>query len=310
MSEVRSIVRAPSVPFEFTEQQQKMILTSFLNGAPPAEATVLLELARIRRLNPITRQIHFVKRWDSQKKMEIWAAQVGIDGFRAIAERTGLYDGQDEPEFEYDDKKQLKLCRVKVWRKDWGRASVGVAHFSEYVQLTKEGGPNVMWRTKPHIMLAKCAEALAFRKAFPDDTSGLYAPEEIEEDPVERELNQLPQQAQVDKPTRTEAIKAKLAAKNQASNIEVHATAEPVPVAAPAQQKAADLSAMPTPELEKTIAATRDWLAKNPRSAKAPKGRERLTDMELEFADRQLALAREREIAAESAPVEEEAPFP
>lgn len=171
----------PSVSEFFTQEQRQIILNSFLNGASEAEATVLLELARVRKLNPITRQIHFVKRWDANKRAEVWSAQVGIDGFRSIAERTGKYDGQDEPEFEYEGK-ALKLCRVKVWRKDWSRPAVGVAHFTEYAQTKKEGGLTNMWATKPHVMLAKCAEALAFRKAFPEDTAGLYAPEEMPDD--------------------------------------------------------------------------------------------------------------------------------
>lgn len=176
-----SIQRAAEAQPFFNAEQLQMIRTSFLNGASDVESGVLLELARLRRLNPITRQIHFVKRWDGQKRCEVWAAQVGIDGFRAIAERTGLYDGQDEAEFEYDQKGGLKLARVRVYRKDWSRPAVGVAHYSEYVQLTKEGKPTHMWGSKAHVMLGKCAEAIALRKAFPEDTSGLYSPEDMPE---------------------------------------------------------------------------------------------------------------------------------
>jgi phage recombination protein Bet len=199
-------------PFEFTPEQMKMIRDSFLNGASEQEATVLMELARLRRLNPITRQIHFVKRWDAQRQREVWAAQVGIDGFRAIAERTGLYDGQDEPEFEYDSKGALRLCRVRIYRKDWSRPAVGVAHFAEYVQKKKDGHPTHMWAEKPHVMLSKCAEALAHRKAFPEDTSGLYAPEEM---PDERELNPPPPKSPstVTPPKTTAEAKAQLTAK-------------------------------------------------------------------------------------------------
>ncbi len=80
-----------------------------------------------------------MKRWDSDKQREVWSAQVGIDGFRAIAERTGVYDGQDEPDFEYDKSGKLLKCRVKVYRKDVPRPFVGVAHFSEYAQFKKDG---------------------------------------------------------------------------------------------------------------------------------------------------------------------------
>jgi len=190
----------------FTPDQEQMIRDMFLNGAPKEEAAILMELAKVRRLNPITKQIHFVKRWDSGKKREVWAAQVGIDGFRSIAERTGRYDGQDEPEYEYKKDGSLLLCRVRVYRRDWSRPAVGVAHWDEYVQMKKEGGPNAMWSRGKHFMLAKCAEAIAFRKAFPEDMSGLYTPEEM---PEEREASAAP----VVTGHRTAQVKAELAAK-------------------------------------------------------------------------------------------------
>lgn len=169
---------------EFSEEQRQMIRDSFANGASDAEFAVLLEIAKARRLNPLLRQIHFVSRWDGEKRRSVWAAQVSIDGLRAIAERTGLYAGQDEPEFGENPDGTLKLCKVRVYRKDWPRPAVGVAYWSEYVQTFRDkqgGGERVapMWRKMPHVMLAKVSEALALRKAFPEDMSGLYAPEEM-----------------------------------------------------------------------------------------------------------------------------------
>lgn len=172
-------------PLAFTEEQRVMMRDTLLNGASEAEAGFLIEVARLRGLNPITRQIHFVKRWDNDKNRYVWAYQTSIDGLRSIAERTGLYDGQDEPDFERDAKGAPMACRVRVYRKDVSRAFVGVAYFTEYVQTKKNNEPNIMWATKPHIMLAKCAEALALRKAFPEDTGGLYTDDEIDVTPRE-----------------------------------------------------------------------------------------------------------------------------
>lgn len=174
-----SIARPATVELVFTEAQEQMIRDSFANGASQQEFSVLMAIAKARRLNPLLRQIHFVKRWDSQKQREVWSTQVSIDGLRAIAQRTGLYDGQDEPEFEHDANGGIRLARVKVYRKDWGRPAVGVALFNEYAQRKKDGTLTQFWKEKPHIMLAKCAEALAVRKAFPEDTAGLYVPEEM-----------------------------------------------------------------------------------------------------------------------------------
>lgn len=213
-----TIERKKVAPLEFTDEQRKMIRDSFLNGATDAEASVLLELARIRGLNPITQQIHFVKRWNSQRRCEVWAAQTGIDGFRSIAERTGLYEGQDEPEYVYNKDGKLSVVKVRVYRKDWSRPAVGIAHFEEYAQKTKEGALTAMWATKPHVMLSKCAEAQAFRRGFPDDTSGLYAPEEMG-DEDEREVDTPPSAPQNPQKSTTQAVKDKLKAKIQVVDV-------------------------------------------------------------------------------------------
>lgn len=230
-----ALARQPTAPMEFSPDQRKMILTSFLSGASESEAAVLLELARLRRLNPILGQIHFVKRWNAERQTETWAAQVGIDGFRAIADRTGLYDGQEEPEFEYPDgnKRMPAVCRVRVFRRDWSRPAVGVAFLSEYAQKKKDGSLTRMWAEKPHVMLAKCAEALAFRKAFPEDTSGLYAPEEDAGESLTEETEPAPTK-------RAEALKAKVAAKLGAGT-----TLQVVPVAQRELEPAAPVKSSP-----------------------------------------------------------------
>lgn len=171
---------------EFTPQQKAMIRDTYANGATEKEFQVLLEVAKLRRLNPLLRQIHFVKRWNRDLGRDVWAAQVSVDGLRAIAERTGKYDGQDEPEYECDDKGKLVSCRVKVYRKDWSRPAVGVAYWSEYVQTKKDGSPTRFWADMPRVMLAKCAEAIAMRKAFPEDMGGLYTDEEMQQTENER----------------------------------------------------------------------------------------------------------------------------
>jgi phage recombination protein Bet len=171
----------------FTSEQERMILSQFLGGATKDEATVLLEIVKRRRLDPFSRQVYFVKRWDAAKREEVWAIQTSIDGLRSIAERTGKYDGQDEPVYGEDD--AGKFCKVKVYRKDWSasRAAVGVAYEREFIQKKKDGTVTSFWARMPRLMLAKCAEALAIRKAFPEDTGGLYISEEMGETTAQAE---------------------------------------------------------------------------------------------------------------------------
>lgn len=179
-------------PLEFNPAQLQMIRDTYANGASEEEFGVLMEIAKARRLNPFLRQIHFVKRRNRKLNRDVWAAQASIDGLRATAQRTGMYQGQDEPEYSYDSNGKLECAKVRVYRKDWGnRAAVGVAFYSEYVQKD-DGRPNSFWSEKPHVMLSKCAEALALRKAFPEDMGGLYIPEEMGEPVALQAAQELP----------------------------------------------------------------------------------------------------------------------
>lgn len=172
-------VERPVSMLQFTPEQSVMIRDMYANGASESEFAFLMEIAKTRNLNPLLRQIHFVKRPDKEKKRDVWAAQVSIDGLRSIANRTGAYDGQDEPDHEYDAEGLLTVSRVKVYRKGISRPFTGVARWSEYAQTKYDGGPTHFWNKMAHTMLDKCAEALAIRKAFPEDTGGLYTPEEM-----------------------------------------------------------------------------------------------------------------------------------
>jgi len=172
---------------QWTDEQRAMIRAQYARGADDQEFAVLMEQARLKRLNPLLGQIHFVKRWT--RDGDVWATQTSIDGFRSIADDTGLYDGQDEPEFVYEDiantktgevmGKRLVSAKVKVYRKDISRPFPAIVHMEEFVQKTKNGDVTKMWHEKPHVMLAKCAEAAALRRAFPQDLGDLYTKEEL-----------------------------------------------------------------------------------------------------------------------------------
>lgn len=162
------------VKIDFTDDQVNLIKTQIAKDASSDELKLFLYQCKRTGLDPLTRQIYFMKR---AGKMTI---QTSIDGFRVIAERSGDYAGQDEPIFE-EGEKGLNKCTVKVyrWRDDQRYcASVGVAYMSEYYP---QQGQDFMWKKMPHTMLSKVAEALALRKAYPQDLSGLYTNEEMQQ---------------------------------------------------------------------------------------------------------------------------------
>lgn len=166
--------------FRFTQDQRKLIRDTCCGGASEQDVQALMGIAEMRGLNPLTQECYFVQRWDSAKQRMVWAVQISIDAMRIKAEESGLYAGQDEAEFEYEpDGRTIKLARVKVYRRDWDRPCVGVARYSEYVQRKKDGTVTKFWHDMPHNQLAKCAESLALRKAFPARLAKLYTAEEM-----------------------------------------------------------------------------------------------------------------------------------
>jgi len=166
----------------FSPQQEQMIRDMFARDASNEEFSVLMEVAKARRLNPLLKEIHFMKRWDNDLNRYVWSAMVSIEGLRTLAERTGEYEGQDPPKWEYEDgeggKKWLVAAYVTVYRTG-RKPCTGVAYYEEFLQTKRDGNPNRMWATMPRNQLAKCAEAMAFRKIFPNETGGLNVPEEF-----------------------------------------------------------------------------------------------------------------------------------
>jgi phage recombination protein Bet len=164
---------------EFTTAQ----LEAFgLEKASRGEQLVFLHTVQRTGLDPAAKQIYMIGRWDKRDQRLKHTIQTGIDGYRLIADRTGLYAGSDETWTENDNGWPVSATAT-VWKIVAGerRPFPATAHFREYVQTDKNGNPAGLWAKMPHRMIAKCAEALALRKAFPQDLSGIYTHEEMQQ---------------------------------------------------------------------------------------------------------------------------------
>lgn len=165
--------------------QINLIREQIAPKATDAELALFLNVAKSSGLDPFRKQIYAIHRRDSRLGRDVMAIQTGIDGYRLIAERSGLYVGNDDPVFVEGDP-YPRIAKVTVWKLvgDQPRAFTASARWREY--YPGEGGKGSMWRRMPHVMLGKVAEALALRKAFPGDLSGLYTHEELDQaqDPI------------------------------------------------------------------------------------------------------------------------------
>lgn len=179
-----------SRPGRFDQSEMQVVRETIAPGCSDAELMLFAKVCERTGLDPFARQIYALKRKSKDDKgnyEERLSIQTSIDGLRVIAERTTHYRGQEGPHFCGPDgewrevwleSKPPAAARVGIIREGFDEPVRAIALYHEYVQ-TYNDSPTKMWKEKPTLMLAKCAEALALRKAFPNDMSGVYTEEEI-----------------------------------------------------------------------------------------------------------------------------------
>lgn len=176
---------------QWTNQQAAVLRQSGIDHQVASEElSAFLHLCQRTRLDPFSRQIYLIGRWNNQQKRKVYTPQTSIDGYRVIAHRAATEAGHA---LGYED--TLWCAKDGHWRDVWlsdappaaakvtvirnGMRFSAVARYSEYAQTNREGAPSGLWGKMPATMTAKCAEALALRMAFPHDLAGVYTAEEM-----------------------------------------------------------------------------------------------------------------------------------
>jgi len=191
----------------WSPQQVAALRQLGVDAAADGDLSVFFHVCNRTGLDPFARQIYMIGRNSKNMRTNQWETkytiQTGIDGFRLIARRASdrarTTLGYEDTVWCGDDgqwtdvwlsDKPPRAAKLAVIRD--GQRYPAVALMSEYMGTDKQGNPTRMWQTKGALMLAKCAEALALRKAFPQDLSGLYTADEMQQS-----NDEAPQQQQV-----------------------------------------------------------------------------------------------------------------
>lgn len=180
-------------------EQLDLLRRTVAKGLTDDEFALYMTVAQRTGLDPFRRQIHAFKRFDPLLGRKAMAIVVGIDGYRHSASRTGEDDGQRGPFWCGADRQWRdvwldpdppRAAKVFVYRRGRRRPYSAVALWDSYVQTEETGEPVAMWRKHGPGQLAKCAEALALRKAFPAELSGTHTHDELGADAVDAPLTE------------------------------------------------------------------------------------------------------------------------
>lgn len=160
----------------------QVLQSSLYPGASPASIKLVIGYCKAAGLDPMQKPVHIVPMWDNKASQMRDVVMPGVGLYRTQAARTGCA-GISEPEFGPNRTECIggqeitfpEWCRVTVKRR---QASGAVDEFTArefwMENYAIKGGkeksiaPNAMWTKRPFGQLAKCAEAQALRKAFPE----------------------------------------------------------------------------------------------------------------------------------------------
>jgi len=161
----------------------KVLTTSLYPGAAIESVKMVLSYCKASGLDPMQKPVHIVPMWDRNAGCMRDVIMPGIGLYRTQAARGGEYAGVTEPEFGPDVTEKVGFleityptyCKVTVLRRlpDGTLANfTAVERWKENYAIKggkeKDQSPNAMWAKRPYGQLAKCAEAQALRKAFPE----------------------------------------------------------------------------------------------------------------------------------------------
>jgi phage recombination protein Bet len=201
----------PQRPRDYTAEQLSLVKRTVAADCTNDEFSLFVEVCRRVGLDPFRRHIYAVVYSKDKPDKRRMSIITGIDGFRAVAARNRDYrPDEEEAAITYSDSlkdpavnplgiekavvKAFKLSPDGLWH-----PVVGVAYWDEFAPIGDEWGKDDtgkwgktgkqflggQWPRMGRVMIAKCAEAQALRRGWPEDLSGVYVQEEMARAEVE-----------------------------------------------------------------------------------------------------------------------------
>lgn len=174
------------------QELTKVLQSSLYPGAAPESIKMVLGYCRAAGLDPIQKPVHIVPMWDAKSGGMRDVVMPGVNLYRTQAMRSGECAGVSEPEFGPDVTENIgglqitfpNWCRVTVKRRlptgeivEFTAREFWKENYAVKGGKEKSIAPNAMWTKRPYGQIAKCAEAQALRKAFPEFASAPTADE-------------------------------------------------------------------------------------------------------------------------------------
>ncbi len=159
------------IPRQYSIDEINFIKSVCAVHATDQELKLFLYQANKMGLDPLAKQIYFIK----YKASSTGAIVVAIDGYRLVAHRTNKYLGG----YAIFEEKDGRLIAARFYVKKLCGNQIG--EFEGYARWHEYKGASSLWGKMPYVMLSKCAEAQALRKAFPNELSGTYSEDEMDQ---------------------------------------------------------------------------------------------------------------------------------
>lgn len=204
------------VTAEHAEAIRSALKSSLYPGANDASIELVLSYCKAAGLDPLTKPVHIVPMsvktgakdangYDVKEMRDTIMPGIGL--YRINAARTGEYAGCSAPEFgpvqrlEYfkdvweqgaNGRRQKTVKKAELVYPEWCRMTVrrvvagtvveftAIEYWIENYASTRDGAPNEMWAKRPFAQLAKCTEAQALRRAFPEAVGSQPTADEME----------------------------------------------------------------------------------------------------------------------------------